>query len=562
MSTIHHTAAAVLQRVAKELGWSLPAKLPIADPPPHITADCAIVWPLTLAPELRQSPRDIATTLVEVLQQQPEIAQAEVAGNGFVNIILTDTIFEQTLAEVIGESSGASRAVTSTPYSGQKFSVEYVSANPTGPMHFGNARGGPFGEALCRLFEALGASVRREFYVNDYGGQAGRFMNSVVAAIAERHPQLLAGDPQQYPMPEDGYRGEYVYDIAATLAARHEHDGVVDSAQLGREGLEIIIEGMQAVCSRFGITFDHWQRQSDLTATAALVEEKLRAAGTAIEKDGALWLSAGITEGDRESVLRKTDGLRTYFLDDLAYHYLKLTDYKADVGMVVLGSDHSGHGPRMKSGVAAMGFSPDQYEPIFYGRVEFYENGEKRKMSKRSGSFVTLEDMLDELPREVLVYFLVSKAPESAIDFDITLAKDTSERNPIYAIQYAHARACSVLGKIVEGDEHAIPEGQGYVFDEQDRSLLLQLDGFQAAVLQSGLERRPHVLAHYVHELAIRFHRWYAGHRILDAADPAAIATRIAITRATKATIAASLRLLGIEPLDRLERATEETADL
>lgn len=529
---------AELAAACQSLGCELPGSVSISEAPAHANAEYATNVALVLAKSLGRSPRDIAEQIAASLQTSDLVDFVEVAGAGFLNMVLTDAAYTARLhamAQDVLEPVRLPRELR------QNLNVEYVSANPSGPLHIGNARGGPLGEAICRLLEAQGHVVTRDFYVNDIGGQADRFAASVLHFYAAE-----LGEERDFP--EDGYRGDYVKELAAAIAA-DKGRSILDDANpveaMRQEAIACMVDQIRATTDRIGITFDRWYWQHELH-DEGLIERALtllREHGATLEKDGALWLKSGVRDDDRETVLVKSNGTTTYFLDDLAYHLDKLLLRQADRAIVLLGADHSGHPPRMRAGLQAMGLRAEQYDAVVYQYVQLKVDGQVVGMSKREGTMVTAEQVLNEVPRDVFTYFMISKANETHVDFDLELAKDTSEKNPVYSIQYAHARICSLLEKAGEAGD--LPAK--YKWFSAEIALLKQLDRFSEVVALAAQEYRVNLVAQYLADLAASYHHFYAQHRVVQAEHGEARAVRLRLSLQTKATLAAGLHLLNIE---------------
>jgi arginyl-tRNA synthetase len=529
----------LLRQAISEAGYEYPAGVVISEPPAHITGDYAVNIALPVAKQAGKNPREVAAELSEILQKNDLFTEIRIEGPGFLNLTLTDAAYARAL------EAGFSVQPTAEP---KKVVVEYISANPTGPLHIGNARGGPFGETIVRTLQALGHTVHRDFYVNDIGGQANKFAASVLHYYKERF-----GVPSEFP--EKGYPAAYVQelaneiaeDIADTLLKLPEEEQLeaMRKEAIGRRG-----EKINATVDRIGIQFDSWSPQGDLVASgrSAHALATLNERGATLQKDGATWLKSGIAEDDRETVLVKSDGTTTYFLDDAAFYRMKLEEWGMDYSVCVLGANHSGHIPRMRAVMAGLGIDESRYQGTLYQYVQLKEDGETKRMAKREGTFVTTDDVLDEIPLDVFNWFMVSKAPETHLDFDLALAKDTSEKNPVYYVQYAHARIHSILSRIAE----VAALGEHEEFNREERSLIRHLAAFPKIVEEVAVHYRAHMLPNYLHELATRYHQFYAHHRVLEneQANPA----RVAISKATADVLKDGLKLLNISAPESMGR--------
>lgn len=539
-----HTPLSILQQVCADLGYAFPEGVVMSEPPAQINADFSTNIALQLSRELKKNPRELAEEIKEKLQNSDGIMTVDSAGPGFLNISIADHWYKHML-------EGTLSAVTpaATP---KAINVEYVSANPSGPLHIGNARGGPVGETVARVLEAQGHQVAREFYLNDIGGQATTFAASVL-----HHYLVHFGQPSTFP--EGGYPAPYVKELAEEIAASAGDQFVHLSGEDQVEAMRKVAITRQVAkifetTDRMGIRFDKVYPQSELedSGLSNQVLEELKERGMTLEKDGALWLKSGIQEDDRETVLVKSDGNFGYFLDDIAYHHDKLVIRNFDTAVVLLGANHSGHTPRMRAGIQAIGLDSDRYQSVLYQYVQVKEGNETRRMAKREGTFVTANEVLDEVPVEVFTFFMLSKANETHLDFDLQLAKDTSEKNPIYYIQYAHARICSVLSRAQEqgvqaGDELA----ENYQYGREERELLRHLARFDEIVQEVATSFRTHLIPNYLHEVATRYHHFYAHQRIITD-NPEETTVRLRLSRQTVNVLRQGLHLLNIPPLDKM----------
>jgi len=531
----------LLRQVCQQLEYTYPEGVIIAEPPVHIGGDFSVNIAMVLAKIAGTAPRAIAEEFKEKLAQFEEIGSVEVAGPGFLNIQMADSSYLHALHT----------DTTNIPPAAQpkKISVEYVSANPSGPVHIGNARGGPIGETVVRVLQALGNSVFREFYVNDIGGQANKFSASVLHYYLEyfQVPSVF---------PDKGYPAPYVKELGEEIA-KTEGDAISKLPAEERVeamrplAIQYMLNQIKQTTDHMGIHYDRWFFQSSVVQSGRSLKvlERLKANNATMEKEGAIWLKSGILEGDRETVLLKSDGTTGYFLDDIAYHEEKFLEQGFDTAIVMLGANHSGHIPRMRAGIQGIGIDPERYQGVMYQYVQLKEGEETRRMAKREGTFVTADQVLQEVPLEVFNFFMLSKANETHLDFDLQLAKDTSEKNPIYYIQYAHARICSVLARAKEGVVGELP--QHYEFSPEERRLLIWLERFAPTVQEIGDTFRTHILPHYLHELASRYHHFYAYKRIVTD-NTAETAVRVRLSELTAATLRKGLDLLNITALEKM----------
>jgi len=496
---------------------------------------------LLLAPRVRASPREVAERLGAQLQSSlgTALEHFDVAGPGFLNLHLTDEWLREALASVLatGERFG-----TSVGDPGGPVLVEFVSANPTGPMHVGHARNAAYGDALARMLEFRGEPVTREFYVNDAGTQVRVFGASVQA--------LARGQA----LPEGGYQGEYV----AELAARIPNVAEAEEDEVGRAAVTLMIGEIQASLSAFGVKdFDHWTYESALHAgepspvvhTLALLDEL----GHTYTSEGALWLRTTEFGDDKDRVLIRSSGEHTYFASDIAYHQDKRErgfEHQIDVW----GADHHGYVQRLKAAYEALGGDPEELELLIMQLVHLVRSGERAQMSKRAGEFVTLDDLVAEIGVDAARWYLLARSHDTTVDLDLDLARSQSNENPVYYVQYAHARICSVLAKAGEervGDAiataRAVHELQGVgELHPSERALVKLLLDFPGELASAAERRAPHRIAAYALELAQGFTAFYRDCRVVGAEPEDLESQRLALCVASRDTIARCLGLLGV----------------
>jgi len=517
---------------------------------------------LLLAPGLGASPREVAERLGKELAQRlgASLERFEVAGPGFLNLFLADRWLAGSLAEILaaGESFGAAGA--DPP---ERIVVEFVSANPTGPMHVGHARNAAYGDALARLLLLHGHEVTREFYVNDAGSQ--------VRKLGESIRSLARGEE----VPEDGYRGEYVEQLVAHLPDASE----LEPAELGRAAVAVMIEQIAASLSKFRVSFDLWTYESKLhegdPSPVAHALEILEREGHTYRDEGALWLRTTDYGDDKDRVLVRSNGEHTYFASDIAYHQDK-RERGFDRQIDVWGADHHGYVGRMKAAYAALGGDPEHLDLLIMQLVHLMRGGERAQMSKRAGEFVTLDDLLTEIGVDAARWYLLARSHETTVDLDLDLAREQSSENPVYYVQYAHARIAAVLAKAGEervrealagigeesrsGEGSRSPDGDGTQdagrgraadggqtpLHPAERALVKQLLAFPAEVEEAVERRAPHRITAYALQLAQDFTAFYRDCRVLGAEPETLESLRIALSVASKRTIARCLDLLGV----------------
>ena len=513
---------------------------------------------------LRMAPRKIADALVENLDLAGSwFASAEAAGPGFINFRLSPAWYADVLRAV--QSAGADYG-RSDEFAGQKVMVEFVSANPTGPMHMGNARGGVLGDTLASVLDRAGAQVWREFYVNDAGNQIEKFANSLDA----RYKQLILGE-EAVEFPEDGYHGDDIREIARRF--REERgDGWLNRpdgerrAAMARFGLDINLPKMKSDLARYGIQYDQWFFESTLHESgyvAATVDE-LTARGWTYESEGALWLAssrimadelrrAGKSEADieklslKDDVLRRANGIYTYFAADIAYHRNKFAVRGFDRVINIWGADHHGHVARLKGALDALGIDPDRLDIVLMQLVKLMRDGEVVRMSKRTGKAISLGDLLDEIPVDAARWFFNAR-PETQMDFDLGLAVREDSENPVYYVQYAHARICSILRNLAE-DGHSVPDAAlidaALLSTPQEREVVQQLAELPEEILRAARTLDPSRINRYVTELAARFHRFYNTCRIKGEQEDV-LNARLLLADCVRSVIANCLGILGV----------------
>jgi arginyl-tRNA synthetase len=489
---------------------------------------------MLLAPALGAPPREIAERLARTLAGAlgERLDRVEVAGPGFLNVFLSEGWFVSALEDLLagGEAFGAG-----TPEAPEKVLIEFVSANPTGPLTAASGRHAAYGDALARILELAGHAVSREYYFNDSGSQVDRFGASILARAKGEEP------------PEDGYQGGYVDD----LAKRIEGAAGLDASVLARHGVAMIMAGIRATLEAYRVTFDSWFLErtlhdgepSAVERVIALLEER----GHVYRSEGAVWLRTSALGDDKDRVLERSSGETTYFANDLAYHQDKL-ERGYDRMINPLGSDHHGYIARMKAGMAALGIEPDRLEIPILQFVHIVEGGHRGSMSKRRGDFVTLDDLIEEIGVDATRYYMLSRSHESTVDLDLELAREQSSENPVYYVQYAHARIASMLAKA--GDERveaALGAGaRPEALHPAERELIKKLLAFPAEVAEAADRRSPHRIAAYALELAQVFTAFYRDCHVVGAEPRSLEDFRITLSVAAQRVIARALGLLGV----------------
>lgn len=499
----------------------------------------------------KKNPRQIAEAILEHLDTgKASIEKAEIAGPGFINFTLNKSYLYPVIGLVQQEGENYGRVSIGQ---GQKVQMEFVSANPTGSLHLGHARGAAVGDALCNVLDFAGYKVTREYYINDAGNQVVNLCKSIEA----RYLQELGQDVE---MPEDGYHGEDIKGFAKELVAE-KGDSLLslDSEErtvfFRQYGLEKELDKIKRDLNRFRVHFDEWFSETSLYEKGLVekVLEELKAKGEAYEKDGATWLRTTDYGDDKDRVLVKNDGTYTYLTPDIAYHRNKY-ERGYDRMINIWGADHHGYIPRMKAAMEALGNDPDKLTVLIAQMVSLFQDGEKVKMSKRTGKAVTMEDLMDEVGVDAIRYFFTMRSMDSHLDFDMDLAVSTSNENPVYYVQYAHARICSVFRQAEEQGIELLPLKDinlGLLTTEHEYDILRKIGEFPHEVTLAAENFAPHRLIRYVYELASLFHSYYRAERVITE-DAERTQARFALLGAVRTVISNVLRLMGVSAPERM----------
>ena len=522
--------------------------------------DLATNVAMQLAKPAKRNPRELAEAILAVLMEDPQarslIDQAELAGPGFINFRLTHSARTAVMELIAQQGQAFGRA----PRKAQKVLVEFVSANPTGPLHVGHARQAALGDALCRLFDASGFEVSREFYYNDAGNQIQNLAISVQA-----RGQGIEPNSSQYP--SDGYRGDYIADVARDFSAKatvRASDGepvlangdLSDLDNIRRFAVTYLRREQDLDLQAFGLAFDHYYLESSLY-TSGRVEDtvnQLIASGNTYESEGALWLRTTElgTGDDKDRVMRKSEGGYTYFVPDVAYHVTKW-QRGFTRAINIQGSDHHGTVARVRAGLQALSLGiPAEYPSyILHKMVKVVRGGEEVKISKRAGSYVTLRDLIEWVGRDAVRFFLIQRRADTEFVFDVDLARSQSEENPVYYIQYAHARICSMLATAGLNTSELLAASTALLVAPSELALMQRLAEFPALVTQAAAELSPHLVAFWLRDCASDFHAWYNAERVL-VDDIALKHARLRLADATRQVIANGLELLGVSAPERM----------
>lgn len=555
----------------------IPAYIQVEPTKDKSHGDFATNIALILAKPAQKKPRDMAEHIVKALPASPYVQQVAVAGPGFINFFLSPQALFDVVPRILQEETAFGRSKMGRE---KKVLVEFVSSNPTGPLHVGHGRHGAYGSVVCNLLDAVGFDVSREYYVND----AGRQMDILTTSIWLRYLGLCG---EEVSFPANGYKGDYVNDIARSLKEKHGNDFVVSKEQvtehlpldepqggdkeayidamilrakqvLGHKydvifdhGLAGILADISEDLAEFGVQYEDWFSERRFVTTTQAVEKllaKLRESEHIYEREGATWFRSTDFDDEKDRVLERRNGSRTYFANDAAYHLNKF-DRGFDIVIDIFGSDHHGYVPRMKAAMEACGINPERLIHLLVQFVSLYRGGEQVAMSTRGGDFVTLRELREEVGNDAARFFYVMRKYDQHIDFDLDLAKSASNENPVYYVQYAHARICSVFKQLADR-QLLFDEAEGLAHLEllvapQERQLLNVLSRYPDVIVDAALQYEPHLLTNYLRELAGAFHTYYnSQHFIVD--DARLRNARLALIVAIRQTLQNGFGILGI----------------
>ncbi len=505
---------------------------------------------MQLARIAKKAPRQIAESFTaQINKEKAKIEKMEIAGPGFVNFFLDNSYLRDIIPTVLaaGERYGESDAGEQ-----EKVLIEFVSANPTGDLHLGHARGAAVGDSLANIMAKAGYNVSREYYINDAGNQ----IDNLALSLQARYMQALGHD---FPMPEDGYQGADIIDIAAQLKAEVGDEYATLEEQerleiLRHYGLNKELEKIKKDLSVYRVSFDHWFSETSLYESGQVERglDVLKEKGKTYEQDGATWLRSTEYGDDKDRVLVKNDGSYTYLTPDISYHLDKY-DRGHDRLIDILGADHHGYIPRMRAAIQALGYDASRFDVEIIQMVSLYQGGEKVKMSKRTGKAVTLRDLMDEVGIDATRYFFAMRSADTHMDFDMDLAVSKSNENPVYYIQYAHARISSILR---QGEEAGMTDYNQadltLLNGEKEYELLKVIGDFPIAVADAAKKQNPQRMANYTYDLAQTLHSFYNGNRVVDGDNEALSYARLALMRATQLTIKNALALLGVHAPEKM----------
>lgn len=505
---------------------------------------------MQLARIAKKAPRQIADEIVKVINEtEASIEKIEIAGPGFINFFMKNDLLEQIIPTILREQDNYGK---SDAGKGKRIQVEFVSVNPTGDLHLGHARGAAYGDVLSSLLAAAGYNVEREYYINDAGSQIDKLGFSVEA----RYLQELGEDVE---MPEDGYHGQVIIDMAKAIVAEDGNKWLEKSHEerfeyMKEYGLKASLRNIERDLKDFHVEFDNWFSERTLYEDDQIPNavQQLKESGYIYEKDGATWFKTTEFGDDKDRVIIKQDGNYTYLTPDIAYHKNKL-DRGFDKLINVWGSDHHGYVARMNAAIQALGYPADKLEVKIIQMVNLFEGGEKVRMSKRTGKAVSLRELMEEVGIDATRYFFVARSNDSQLDFDIDLARSQSNENPVYYVQYAHARICTMLS---QAETRGFDVNGKFDFaeltSEKEQELLMKIGSFPQTVADAAEKHAPQRVTNYVFELASLLHSFYNAEKVLDPDAPERTTARIALMKAVRITIANALNLIGVTAPEKM----------
>ncbi len=505
---------------------------------------------MQLARVAKAAPRQIAEKIVaELGTNNTLIKEVEIAGPGFINFFMDNSYLTNLVPVILNEDEKYGQSDFGK---GEKIQIEFVSANPTGDLHLGHARGAAIGDSLANILDMAGFRVSREYYINDAGNQ----INNLVLSAEARYFEALGLEKD---FPEDGYHGKDIIALGKELADKYGDKYVETSEEERRvvfkkDALAFETAKLKADLDEFRVHFDNWFSETSLYENNKILPalEKLKANGYVFEEEGATWLRTTDFGDDKDRVLIKSDGSYTYFFPDIAYHLDKLSR-GFDVLIDVWGADHHGYIPRMRAAIEALGYKPTQLEVEIIQLVHLYENGEQVKMSKRTGKSVTMRDLIEEVGLDATRYFFAMRSSDTHMNFDMGLAKSTSNENPVYYVQYAHARIASILRSGEEQGLRAVESADiSLLKTETEFDLLKVLGDFPDVVSEAAAKRAPHRIVRYLNDLASAFHRFYNVNKVLDKEAAELTKARLALIQAVKIALRNGLKLLGVSAPEKM----------
>lgn len=553
LSSIEETLKSEIKQAILQAELCSEAELPeiiLEKPREKAHGDFATNIAMQLARVARQAPRQIAEQIVEHLDtSKAQVKELDIAGPGFINFFMDEAYLNDVVETILEEKENYGRTNRGK---GQRIQVEFVSMNPTGEPHLGHARGAVFGDVLSNVLDFSGYDVEREYYINDAGNQIDQLAKSIEVRYYEAHGQEMA-------MPEDGYYGEDIKAIAEEIkekeGSRWLEVGEAERLSYFREyGLNYQLERIKQILADFRVEFDQWFSESSLYEDGQIeqVLAKLEERGYVYEEDGATWFKSTAFGDDKDRVLIKKDGSYTYLTPDIAYHQNKLAR-GFDKIINVWGADHHGYIPRISAAIQALGYPEEKLSVSVIQMVNVLEDGEIVRMSKRTGSAITLRELVEDVGVDAVRYFFNMRSNDSQLDFDLNLARSQSNENPVYYVQYAHARICTML-KQAEAKRLATSEAfdPSLLTTERERDLLRHLASFPEVVAEAAEREAPYRITQYVFDLASFLHSFYNAEKVIDEANLPLTEARIALMKAVKITLGNSLRLIGVSAPEKM----------
>lgn len=491
---------------------------------------------------LKENPRSIAEKIKQELETKKGIKSVDIAVPGFINIFLSDSFVFSGISKVIesNDNYGSSKIGNN-----KKINIEFVSANPTGILHLGTARGAAYGDNLANIMSFAGFDVTKEYYINDAGNQ----IDNLGMSIKERYKGLCGLEEN---MPEDGYYGSEIIDIAKEIKDKYGDDKLDDALDFFKEyGVSYLLDIIKSDLSNFGVDFDVWTSEKAIRAKGRIGESLkiLDDKGLIFEAEDAKWLKTTIYGDDKDRVLVKSDGSYTYLVPDIAYHLDKF-DRGYDELVDVFGADHHSYVSRLKASIEALGYDKDKLTVRLLQMVKLLRDGEVVKMSKRTGGNITIKELVDEIGVDAARYFFATRSLDGQMDFDINLALKESSDNPLFYVEYAHARISSIINDALSKNIEIKPEIKS-IIDEDSKALLLKVYEFNDVVENAALKKEPHLITNYVYDLASMFHNYYGKHRILTD-DINESGERLGLIKTVQITIKNALRLIGVKAIDKM----------
>lgn len=540
---------AISEAVQKAELTTEPVDIHLESPKDKANGDYATNIAMQLTRVARKAPKVIAEAIVSNIDKESaNIENIEIAGPGFINITIKKDYLLDVVKTVLEQKENYGRTNSGA---GEKIQVEFVSANPTGDLHLGHARGSSVGDSLCNVLDFAGYDVSREYYINDAGNQ----INNLALSIEGRYFEELGHTES---MPEDGYRGQDIIDIAKDLVAEHGDKFLNMSheeryAEFRKHGLEVELAKLQKDLADFRVEFDVWFSETSLYENGKIdiALQKLRDNGHIFEEGGATWFRSTTFGDDKDRVLIKNDGSYTYLLPDIAYHEDKISRGFGKL-INIWGADHHGYISRMKAAIEALGYDRETLEVSIIQMVQLYKDGEKMKMSKRTGKAVTMRELVDLVGLDAVRYFFAMRSGDSHMDFDLDLAVSQSNENPVFYSQYAHARISSILRQAEEQGLTASTGQLDLLAHEKEIDVLKKIGDFPQVIADAAKQRAPHRVTTYIQELASQFHSFYNANKVLDTSNPEMTRARLALITAVKTTLANALKTVGVQAPEKM----------